>query len=209
MFSTHKESILQAYELINTMKEEDLKNTIELMQHIIKGGIVMYQDESSKLYADIPNTFLKIITYDSDLGPKNVLRLKTTPFNIPVTKIIDDYIIHHAEKFTGVPEGYVLKDNRDVVMRKGYKVVYKNYYFYIFCNGCVSFLFVNEKDLNRYVVSHDKYSNLSPNENDDNYLSREKGKYYVACTEKLQILIPIDELEHELKIREERRGYYG
>ncbi len=195
----------QACELIKSMNEEDLKNTIELMQ-IIKGGngIQLFLGDNG-IYSNIPNTIMKIKKVDTNIGPKYEHVLNETPFKIPITPIIDDYVIKNAEKFIGVPDGYVIKDNNDVVMRKGYKVVYKNYYFYIFCLGAVSLLFVSEDALNSYDIEHEKYRNKRPGANP----SPLTHIYYNACTEKLQRLIPIGNLEEELRIREERRGYYG
>ncbi len=195
----------QASELIKSMNEEELKNTIEIMQTIKSGKNIELFLSGKNIYSNVPNTLLKIRKCDDNLGPKKKYTLNETPFKIPINPIIDDYIIKNAEKFTGIPDGYVIKDNNDVVMRKGYKVIYKNYYFYIFCNGAVSLLFVSENALNVYVTEHDKYWNKRPEDNP----SPIKHKYYAACTEKLQRLISIDKLEEELKIREERRGYYG
>ncbi len=205
MMLTHNESKIQAYELINSMKEEDLKNTIEIMQNIIKNnGIQLFRDKYHKLYADLPNTFLKIIQYDDDLGPKYINNLKSIPFNIPVTEIIDDYIINNAEKFNGIPNGYVLKTSSEVIVGLGYKVLFKNYIFYAYYCGSPTYLFVSKNDFNEYV----KTCADDCDDDDDTYPPIQKVKYYVVSTQEVQVFILIENLDKEIKMYEKRSAFW-
>lgn len=182
----------QAYELINSMDDKMLGSAIQLLTNLkVHNGVQILWGNSNDIYASLPNTLLKVMQYDDSIGPKKKYILQSTPFKIPITAIIDDYIINNAEKFVGVPDGYVIKNNDEVLIQCGDKVIYGGYIFYAKYNGSVSHLYVSEKDLK-----------LATAEEDSNKESTVQ-KYWVG-TKELQKFVLIDNLENELKLYKER-----
>jgi hypothetical protein len=188
----------QAYDLIDSMDDKMLSSVVELLKNFkVNNGIQILWGNSNDIYASLPTTLLKIMEYDDNIGPETKYILNNTPFNIPLTKIVDDYVIDNAEKFIAVPEGYVLKKNNEVLLNGGGKVVFEGYVFYSRYNGSVSYLYVSENDLK-----------LSIEEDDVEYSDR-TIKRYVVATSQLQKFVHTDNLENEFKLYKEMHEFWA
>jgi len=213
----------QCYNLIASMDETKANDILTLLQNINSNdGIQILWGSHEQIFASIPHTLLKVMEYDDNIGPKNKYILNETPFKIPITKIVDDYVLKNAEKFNEVPESYVLKKNDEVLIRCGDKVVFEGYIFYAKYNGSVSYLYVSDADLKLDIDDSDEEidtqisNDISDEEMDTqnpNNISEKKQKIkinkYVAITKSLQKFVLIKDLERELKMCEEQHNFWA
>ncbi len=182
----------QAYDLINSLNEQTLKDTIEILQTIVRENeIKIYfpklensfgNEQIDGFYSNIPNTLLQGYQNHSVIGPDRQLTLfETTHYN-DTNLILNDYVIDYGTKFNWDDSGHVLKNHDEVLFDDGDMVVYNDYIFYITYSGSVSSLY----------VTHDDFLN-------------EINRFSIASRH-LQKIILVKNLEEELKLCKEAHG---
>ena len=200
----------QCYNLIASMDETKANDILTLLQNINSNdGIQILWGSHEQIFASIPHTLLKVMEYDDNIGPKNKYILNETPFKIPITKIVDDYVLKNAEKFNEVPESYVLKKNDEVLIRCGDKVVFEGYIFYAKYNGSVSYLYVSEADLKLDMIDSDEESDTQFSDEVPEKKQKIKINKYVVITSKLQKFVLIKDLEREFRLYEEQHKFWA
>lgn len=175
---SRKELKKQTFRLINSLNVEQLKASIEILQLIqSNNGIQIHIptthfDEVMYCHTNVTNNFLKITSNDSNIGPKTV---PTTHRKIKVDKLLHDYILTHGQPYIA-SDNHILKTIKEVLFHKGDIVVYQGYLFYIYYLGSVCTLYVSEKDL------------------------KEEMNGFCICSSELHRIVPINNLEEELKL---------
>lgn len=130
--TTRKTLKKQNIKLLNSLNAEQLKTALDMLQFISTDNKIRVHlpqtpiDSINTFYTNAPDSLLTVTMNDEHIGPKYIPH--DTCFKRHVDKIIDNYILNHAQQY--IPsDDYVLKSSKEVSFRCGDKVMYMDYIF--------------------------------------------------------------------------------
>lgn len=195
---SRKELKEQAVKLLGQLNKKKLKRAINLLQILESDGQLLVHSfdgtVSDQCYTNIPNECLKITEDHLKIGPRK--KYITSPIlnKVTATYIFDDFIVNKGTKLN--PKdlekwGCVLKNNDQVLIRGGDRVVYEDYIFWVEYLGSIVRLYITKDDYEKY---HEDYENY-----DEDLAEERYEKCFIIAASLVHKIVLIEELEYELK----------
>lgn len=191
---SRKELKKQAVELLGQLNKKKLKRAIDLLQILQSDGQLLIHSFDGTIgnqcYTNIPERCLKVTKDHPILGPYEQCIAPNISNKITVTNILNDYILNNGTKFNPKYfQNYVLKNNNEVLIYSGDRVIYEGYIFWIDYHGSISDLYITKHDYKKYEdLGNSKYQNC-----------------FMVDIDLVQKIVPIKNLEYELEQRREKR----